>query len=419
MSQAEVLWSRSDLERRLGNSLAIAKGAIPLLAVAPQSGSEAPPSFRREKFICETALLVYAASSPAMESRGLQQALREVVDAIVPFARSDELLTMMRLRPGAAIELCVAHVCLARVGNPDPRFQSELESIMDASVARMLERVPWKDIESAWLGSIGGPSLDLDVEDTMLRTTVTKGLDALTALREETYAFTHGLIYLTDFGQQPRPLSRSTDELTADADVAMARALDDDDFDLAAEVLLTWPDLRAPRTPTAVFGLSVLARLEDELGFLPSLTLRQEQYAGLTEPDRRRYVVSEGYHTAYVMGLLSAALLLPDCSPTTIQPDGEAGRVYVGAARALRDLLPARDPIPRWEADFGRLSSREQDAVAPFLATVALRRSVLGSDFRRLRSILSACLAYNLPISPAIYQASEMLGRLVRDDRVS
>src|SRR6476659_5430001 len=105
--EAGVMESRPDLERRLLSSLSIAEKAIPVLAVAPPEDLETPPSFKREKFICETALLLYAAFGPAQQSPRIKAAFEVVASALVPHARSDALLAMMRLRPSAAIELCV------------------------------------------------------------------------------------------------------------------------------------------------------------------------------------------------------------------------------------------------------------------------------------------------------------------------
>jgi hypothetical protein len=405
----------SDLGRRLANCLDIARRSIPILAVAPSGQGAVRHSFRSEKFICETALLLYAASSVAQQSPDLQPSIRAVALELEPHARSEVLLTAMRLRPVIAAELSVAHVCLTRIGYPDSHFQSELDLVLGASVVGMLERLPWKDLESDWLARIGGPRLGVDAEHALGRAALTTGLDALSARRDEIYAFTHGLIYATDFGQSPRPLPRDTVELLDDAEIALARCLDDDDFDLAGEVLLSWPYLRARWTPAAAFAMSVLTRVEDEVGFLPSLSLRERSFSRLEGADRTHHVVSEAYHTAYVMGLLSAASLLPGCAPPSAVPVD----AHSGGSRALCGLLLPRTPTPQWEVDFASLSNSQQDCLGPFLATVGLRRAVMQFDYRRLRSILEKILEHRLPISHAVQQGAELLRRLGRADTLA
>ena len=409
---ATPTWSRADLERRLGDSLEVARRSIPILAAALPGEPAALPTFKREKFICETALLLYAASGAARRRPALRARIAGVASDLAPHARSEALITAMRLRPVVAPEFSVAHVCLTRLGFPDLSFQAELDFVLAASVTGMVERAPWKDVEADWLAGVSGRATRNDVGPVLARMTVTLGLDALSARREEIYAFTHGLIYLTDFGQRPRPLARPHADLVADADVALARCIDDDDFDLAAEVLMTWPYLRAEWTAGAAFGMSVLARVEDQVGLLPSLSLRQVEFAALEGLERKRYVATEAYHTAYVMGLLSAALLLPGCAPPSAVPSGAGS----GAARLLHALMLPRSPIPQWEVDFASLSPRQQDRLAPFLAAVGLRRAVMQSDLERLRSILAASVDHHLPISPAIYQGAELLRRFARAD---
>ncbi len=318
----------------------------------------------------------------------------------------------MRLRPAIAPELSVAHVCLTRLGYPDPDFQAELRHVLEASPAGAQERVPWKDIEADWLMRVGGFPCQVDLQSALSKSMVSRELDALSARREDLYAFTHGLIYLTDFGRLPRMPPRTADGLVDDVDMALACCLEDDDFDLVAELLLTWPYLRASWTPAAAFGFSVLARVENQVGFLPSLSLRADTFSQLDDSERKAYVVTEAYHTVYVMGILSAALLLPGCAPPSSVPVGGSHRA--GVAQTLRDLMLVREPKPQWETDLASLPDTQQDSLAPFLASVALRRALRQSDFRRLRAVLAETLDCGLPMTPAIRQAAELLRRLSR-----
>ena len=96
--------------------------------------------------------------------------------------------------------------------------------------------------------------------------------------------------------------------VTSDAECALASSLDDDDFDLAGEVLMTWPYLRASWPNSAKFCFSVLESIQHEVGFIPSLSLNMETFSGLSEPGRTHYVLLEAYHTVYVGGLLSVSV---------------------------------------------------------------------------------------------------------------
>lgn len=385
---------------------------MPYLAALSEERESEPPSFRREKFISETGLLLYAAANATKASPLLCDHIKDVASALMPYARSELLLTSMRLRPVVASEMAVAHACLTHLGYPDRAFQAELEQIMAAPVASMFERVPWKVIETDWLCRIGQVRLALDLMSAVRDCIVSKGLDALFSRREEVYAFTHALIYLTDFGQNPGPLMRPMSSVIDDADAALAGCLDDDDFDLAAEVLFTWPYLRATWTPTGTFGMLVLARVEEEVGFLPSLSLREDVFLPLDGDRRAHYVAAEAYHTAYVMGLLAAALLAFDWSPEVTIPAVDDTR----AAQHFHGLLLKRDPVPQWERHFASLQNNQQEGLASFLAAVGLRRALLQRDFRRLRAILESSLEYGPMITPTVVHAAGLLARLARVD---
>lgn len=402
--------SSPDHVRRLEAVLDVARTSLPLLiAPAPETGA-AGQAFRREKFICESALLAYAAGTiPEVRASVLRLA-----ELLAPHARSAEILTLMRIRPVMAPELSVAHACLAALGLGDPCFEQALRWI-GAEGHPPPERAPWKDIEADWLSCrcpvfARRPGLD----QSILRTTLVTGLDALSSRREDLYAFTHALIYLSDFGRKPPDVPRAAGQVLQDAGAALARSLDEDDFDLCAELLMSWPYLRQPLPPTARFGIQVLCAVEDEVGYLPSLGLKAAELAGLSPESRQRAVLDEAYHTIYVMGLLMAALLqacMPHEAPSTPP--------LPGRSEALLRLMPERSPRPQWERQFARLQDAEQDSLAEMLAAIALRRALMRHDLRRLRDILACCAACRLTEPVAVLQAGQLLHRFTQERSVA
>ena len=402
--------TRPDHIRRLEAVLDIARTSLPLLiAPATEAGVERQ-AFRREKFICETALLAYAAGRvPEVRAPVLRLA-----ELLAPHARSADILTLMRIRPVMAPELSVAHACLAALGLGDPSFEEALRRI-GAEGHPPPERAPWKDIEGDWLSCRcpvfpRRPGLDRSI----LRTTLVTGLDALSSRREDLYAFTHALIYLSDFGRKPPDVPRAAGLLLQDAGAALARSLDEDDFDLCAELLLSWPYLRQPLSPTTRFGLEVLCAVEDEVGYLPSLGLKAGELAELSAENRRRAVLDEAYHTIYVMGLLMAALLQADRPGVEPSPPPRPG-----LSEALLRLMPERSPRPQWERQFDRLEEPAREALADMLAAIALRRALMRHDLRRLRDILACCVAYRLTDDVAVRQAGQLLGRFTQERSVA
>lgn len=266
--------------------------------------------FTRTKVAAETSLLLLAAHRARLGT-STDAVIQRIGRRLCAAARSPELLAWVRLRPHILPELAVPHLVLATLGLPDAAFSAALARAAAGTSVAPAERLPWKQIERCWQVELGAPTPSAPVAPHVAATALAARQDALFATREEAYAFTHALIYHTDFGTRQPPTPRPPAELAQDAAGLLARCLDEDDFDLAAEALFAWPYLRRPWDATAAFGLHVLRLVDDEVGFLPSMTLSQDHFATLTGDDARRYFYAESYHTAYVMGLLTAATLSP------------------------------------------------------------------------------------------------------------
>jgi hypothetical protein len=397
-----------DLLHRLEKVLAFAARAMPVLATLPDD-PERKGRFRREKFICETALLLYAARGVRGHFQALDTQINTLCRALVPHARSEAMLTMMRLRPASASELAVAHACLQQMGFIDVDFQRKMASILASPMQRLSERLPWKEIEAKWFATLAGVAIDTQARSVLEQLTLSKGIDVLSARREELYAFTHALIYLSDFGRREPNLERSKADICLDVDCALARCLDDDDFDIAAELLMTWPYLRLHWSPTAKFAFSVLRRVEDDVGYLPSLSIRKSEFNALKANKQEEYFLFEAYHTVYVMGLLCASCLSNDM----IDRDHLESDPSISCSTTMESLVPARTPMPQWEMDFARLAPADQAGLTPFLTTIALRRALHGNDFPRLRTILASVLSDDLPLTPSVDQAACVFGLLL------
>lgn len=380
-----------------------------LLSQESPNGEEPQP----EKVLSETALMLLFAARVDPSYKQIHRRIRSLAKQLVPHARSDRVLAGVTLAPVLAREYAAAHVCLSRLGYPDRKFDEVLARSLSSGALQRRERVPYRQLELEWLGGIWdlerGGRQRLPDPALASATTAGMGLDPLSPTRDDVYAFTHSLLYLTDFGKRRR-LPRPKAELVADAEAGLARFLDDDDFDVSAEVLLTWPLLRARWPAAAAFGFRVLERVEDEVGYLPSLSLSDERYRELEGPARKRYVVAEAYHTVYVMGLLCAATLQAGAPP----PEPLSLRRPTGVADELVELLVPREQPAQWERDLAGLEARQRDALVPFLADVALQRAVEVSAFERIREVLAFVVERGVRPSNAMTQAADLLLRVAQ-----
>ncbi|HVF61188.1 MAG TPA: hypothetical protein VNJ70_15380 [Thermoanaerobaculia bacterium] len=402
-------WDEENLRERLAASLQVAARAVTLLAPAGYE-AETQEGLRPEKVRAETALFLLASHAVCAADPDLAARHRQVAEALVPYARSERVAAMIALEPVVALDHALIHLCLSRLGLGDERFDRLLAAARTSRAAAARERLPHRDMEQAWLGRLTGAAGEESGRGRGLpgRSILGRPLDALSATADDVYAFTHAVLFATDLGARTPRLPRSGAAIAADAEAALAWCLDDQDYDLGGEVLLTWPLLRRRWSAAATFGFHCLARVEDEAGFLPAPVISLERLATLAGEARARYALALSYHTVYVMGLLCSLALLPGGAPPRSIPPA---RRQCGAAAALLEV-PDADAEPRhWQGVFAALDAAQRDALAPLLLAIRLRRAAARRDLAGIQELLRAAARFDLLAAPAPQQAIELLQR--------
>jgi len=415
-AKSAAQWNPSDLVRRVINALNIANQTVrALVEIDPATAKSEPAEngsnwFLRGKIVSETAMLLLCVDPIRnLDKRILEQA-EKVTNLIIPYARHEEVLGAICLDPGLASDHAVAHILLSRLGYPDRDVDHLLSKSLAMGIDFGPERLPHSLLKQAWLARVWNVCKPPRRSDSQLLadSMLGRSMDALGATRMDIYAFTHAVMYASDFGERRTALPRPTAAIAADADTALAHSLDSNDFDLAAEVILTWPMLGFKWSPIATFAFLVLTNVEDRIGFLPGSTFDLNRYWALTGEERARFALVTSYHTAYVMGFLCAVALRPDCAPPVVVPSARSSR---GAGAAILSLVNTGNPMPCWREPFAALSSRQQDSVAQLVLATLLRRARAAGDLGLVRDALKVALTHDLIDGPAPIQAAALLRR--------
>ena len=203
----------------------------------------------------------------------------------------------------------------------------------------------------------------------------------------------------------------------------LARSLDEEDYDLAAEILLSWPLTGHSWSAISTFAFWVLRNIEDRVGFLPTASTRIATLERLEGVERKKYFLATSYHTIYVMGLLCAVSLQPGNLPPEELPRGETGQAQretgqaqsetgCGSAAAIRPYLMQDAPRPHWLEEFDRLPPAEKNILSGLLLDVAIHRNVRIKKYGVVFELLQ--LAYDLGIANTAMaaQAARLLERL-------
>ena len=261
-----VAWPRGDLEDRVVRALDLAATVLDEFGTTGFMDTDRPAlSFGPDKVIAESAMLAYAAAG-ASTGRRLTSAVAGVADRLVPLCRSRQALADAALEPHRAFKYAIPHLLLTALGSPDERFDDFLLAQCTSARSMAADLAPVARMEQQWvMGKWGGRAAHtpgrLDVRGTALD----KPLDVLTVSREDTYALTHMLFYVSDFARSPSVcLRRSKAAVLDDVRTLVARYMRLEDYDLSGELLMAWPELAAAWDPVSGFCFRVLTATEKE-----------------------------------------------------------------------------------------------------------------------------------------------------------
>lgn len=401
-------WNEVELETSLCRALDLARKTVTYFAIDGYADKESPVySFGPEKPVAETAMLIYAASAsghrPDVATR-----VDEIARLLAPYARSERVLVEIALHPALALKFAVPHILLTKLGYHDAPFDDFLKSCVSSQVRNGHDRPPSASLERGWILSLWtGQDSDACLRADLLNSVLKWPIDILGGLRDDVYAFTHLIMYCSDFGFQSGRLPRSRSSILREAGSLLARYLDAEDYDLSGEILLAWPLTGASWGPLATFGFRLLASVADQAGLLPCGNINLSRLTQLEGEERVRYALGTAYHTAYVMGFLCAASLRPGRIPPTkiVGPRFEK-------ACLTRLLRYVDEDQGHWQAEFSRLKDEEQHVLTPFILDLAIMQKCRRHDYEAMREILSLARDYNIAPSPMCLQAAELLERI-------
>ena len=403
--------SVTGFENRVLHALSFAKDTLRLLA---EEGYDDPDTLQDkilpEKVIGETAFLLYAAS--LVENEAIKAKVSEIAQILVPHARSKKILLGICLYPALAIEYAQAHVFLTRIGYPDNLFDAMLDKSIRSQSHFGRERPAHRMLEQEWVKRVWTGSSEpavRHISDMIANSALSHPTDVLHGTREDLYAFTHALMYATCFSISPWKIGKKTELLLEEAEAMLARCIDEQDYDLAGELLLAWPLTGSTWSPLAAFAFRVLMRVEDEAGFLPSPATRIDTLQKLEGEKKKKYLHATAYHTAYVMGLLcSASLQTGMGSLSKISTNELTSKI----PEKILEFLRAGNLNPHWLADFDRLTENEQYPLADLLLNIALYRSVQQKQYDTVFELIQIAYEENIGGNALVTQAAELLDRL-------
>src|SRR4051812_33893718 len=331
--------SAADLERRLCRALDLAAQVVTDFGDPGYTDMlDARLSFGPEKVVAEAAMLAYAAAG-IVGRPDVRQRVDDLAGRLVPYVRSRRALVDMALHPARAFKYAVPHVLLALLGHGDDSFDHFFRSRCALTIQMAGDLPPSARLERRWIAAHWEFAVPSTSDHHIDGTFTDRPIDVLSDGREDAYSLTHLLFYLTDFGLGPPPvMKRPLGDVLTEIEALLLRYLDLEDYDLAGELLMAWPQLGVAWSPAAAFAFRVLARVEDSVGMLPCGNVDVGHLDRLEPAERGRYARATAYHTAFVMGFLCAASLHDRSQPpATIDGDRYPDTTWIGFLAHIAD----------------------------------------------------------------------------------
>lgn len=335
---------------------------------------ELDPPRVTDKFVAEAALLLLiAARAPGMAAGRIDA----IAARLAPHARGARHLELLAASPQAVLGVALAHVALTRLGHPDAMFDAAVAEALTDPATQAVDRPNFRHLELAWLRALhAGDAPDFGVHAGA--GLLAHDLHPAWMRREDGYAATHALMYLTDFGRLPLPPQIAPERVDHFCDHTLAWCAAARDWDLLGEVLIAGLCARRP----ARFHGWALAQLDARLRrhgalFGPNCDERAIEPGSAWRADSAALL--HAYHPTFVYGILCATELALERAlaggghrvpaPGDAETAARQGELILlvrgGPWDVLLDRLRAEEPLAR-----GRLAETCAQGAAKLMRVV-------------------------------------------------
>lgn len=420
--------TRAELLERLNGSLAFASRTV-------ESANPAHPRWKvdlgqvsgYEKMMMEVGLFAHLVARTGY----CNEAVWEVARMIRAHYDSRSAVSCILRHPRLASSLGLLLLMLERFGLATQQECAVVHGALASPYLECSEHVPFRLLDRHWVLGLAGRAAE-PLADALRLSAACRTTHPIYMTREDGYAVTHAIMYVTDFGANAVPLELRGQRTWDTIDAAVAWCTAAGDYDLLTELLLAQLLLRHRLSAYGAIAWRQSRDAWDALGFLPSPSLSVASFQALhDEAEQRQYAFHNMYHTVLVGGLLCSAILdmqvtAPEL-PTEALPYDEPPSVAHAvddAVEHLRRVLQvspstAREAIAavEWSAQATQLEALARKWAAygdaPELATrMAIDASVILAardyDLPRLAAALR-CAASTNTVTPTVHAGADFL----------
>lgn len=261
-----------------------------------------------DKVVAETCLLALVVHRFAGKRKEFNDKLLALGARLSPYIRNDHNRMLLLRNPEAAMVFGLGHAALDAIGIPDEQFGFLIRRQFVSSEIFNAERIPYRKLDLIWLHNLLCKQQELAFNEVLPHSILKSDSHPIYMSSYDTYALTHGLMYITDFGRRDPSGLIDIEHVAAVIEACIAFHLLSDNLDLLGELIMAYAMTRRPWTPYVHLAWRFFTATWDRLGFLPCPTFDSKVFTSLQPEERPPYAFKHTYHTTFVGSILCCVL---------------------------------------------------------------------------------------------------------------
>ena len=257
----------------------------------------------RDKIVIESSLLVYILNRDMNRNDNIKKLCLQATDLLKNLVSNSQTKALIHKNPQFAYILGLSYISLNAMGYVDDEYEFLIKNITRFNKFNLTEKIPFRQLDILWAFNFyNSEKLNADFPDYSFLSFATS---PAYMERNDAYALTHTIMYLTDFGMSNDKIKKSEhmENIYNQLNSSLIWCITSEDFDLTSEILLAYYYCGFHENIRTKISFEILLKYWTKFSFLPSPTFVYKQYAELDELSKKAYYYRNCYHTNYVFGL--------------------------------------------------------------------------------------------------------------------
>lgn len=390
------------------------------------------------KIAHEFSLFVFLVSRIKNRPDSLDKSLQKALNSLSGFIRTQTNYLRILNDPQNSTRFGQINFFLTKAGNVNNTWDNLIIRMYEKGYGENSERILTRFFDKNWLNHIIFNKNIYNPETIIKYSILNSRCHPVYMSVSEMYAFTHTLMYISDFGKCKIVNYSDNSSLKNIINSSLLFQLANENYDLLGEFLMNYSYTENTWDLVPHISWKYFTSIWDDLGFLPGIAFDSKIYSQLDNEDKSAYAFKEVYHTNLVAGILCVNILEANERNSEISVEFppefsinkhelfkiiQSGKLYYNILNQETESLYSfdtiilfsqvqelieRNEIPPW---FKIISDSNDDTINKnaILIELKIMLSIKKSNFQFLIVSINQYLNMNLKINRTFVEAVEFI----------